>query len=64
VTAEPQKKIKWDCNAHFSDQNEALSSCMADQSKSITAKSQNQTNIPNAEKVPREKCMYGARCYR
>lgn len=55
------KKIKWDCDAHFSDQIEAI---LPSSPQSPVATSQNQASASNPNRVPREKCMYGDRCYR
>lgn len=54
------KRIKWDCGAHFSDQIEAD----PDDPKSPVAAPQDQASASNPDRVPREKCMYGGRCYR
>lgn len=57
---EPSKKIKWNCGAHFSDQIEDL----PNDSQSPVVTSQNPASASNPDRVPREKCTYGARCYR
>lgn len=65
-TVEPQKKIKWDCAAHLSDQSEAPPSPPEDKPQLIAAAGhrENRASVPSAERVPRDKCMYGNRCYR
>lgn len=55
------KKIKWDCDEHFSDRVEAV---LPNSPRSPVATSQNQASASNPTRVPREKCLYGARCYR
>lgn len=59
TNSEPDKMIKWDCGAHFSDQIEAV---LPNNSQSPVP--QNQASASNPDRVPREKCTYGARCYR
>ncbi|EZA59034.1 Aprataxin and PNK-like factor [Ooceraea biroi] len=65
ATVEPPKKLKWDCAAHFSDRSEAPSSHREGEPQLTSgARRQDQASVPNAERVPREKCTYGGRCYR
>lgn len=58
---ESGKRIKWDCGEHFSDQIETV---LPNDPQSLAAALQNQASASNPDKVPREKCMYGAQCYR
>lgn len=57
---EPSKKIKWNCGAHFSDQIEDP----PNDSQSPVVTPQDQASASNPDRVPREKCVYGTRCYR
>lgn len=61
TNGEPSKKIKWDCDAHFSDEIEAD---VPNNPPSPVATPQDEARASNPDRVPREKCMYGARCYR
>ncbi|XP_018402306.1 PREDICTED: aprataxin and PNK-like factor [Cyphomyrmex costatus] len=62
TNGESGKKIKWDCDVHINDQiGEVLSH--NPQSPSVAAP-QDRPSASNPGRVPREKCMYGARCYR
>ncbi|KAL6256197.1 hypothetical protein P5V15_012313 [Pogonomyrmex californicus] len=64
TNVEPGKRIKWDCDTHFSDQIEAASSNNPRSPRSSVATSPNLASASNPDRVPREKCMYGVRCYR
>ncbi|XP_011872244.1 PREDICTED: aprataxin and PNK-like factor isoform X2 [Vollenhovia emeryi] len=61
TNGEPDKRIKWDCGAHFSDR---LDADPPNDSQSPVASPQDQASASNPDRVPRERCMYGARCYR
>ncbi|XP_011265654.1 aprataxin and PNK-like factor isoform X1 [Camponotus floridanus] len=65
---EEGKKIKWDCDTHFSDQIESQASSTQNNPDSPVTLHQNQANGPsnqvNPVRVARERCTYGARCYR
>lgn len=61
ATNDGGKRIKWDCGAHFSDQVEEV---VPNDSQSPVASPQNQARASNPDRVPREKCLYGTRCYR
>ncbi|XP_029170385.1 WD repeat-containing protein 20-like [Nylanderia fulva] len=61
---EAGKKIKLDCNVHFSDQPKIQALPTQNNSHSPVASRQDQTSALNAGRTPREKCMYGGRCYR
>ncbi|XP_020290741.1 aprataxin and PNK-like factor isoform X2 [Pseudomyrmex gracilis] len=58
--AESGKKTKWDRDFHNSDQTEAASPIK--KSPRLSARQEDRT--PSADRVPRDKCMYGSRCYR
>ncbi|XP_018350312.1 PREDICTED: aprataxin and PNK-like factor isoform X1 [Trachymyrmex septentrionalis] len=58
TNGESSKKIKWD--VHVSDQIEEVSS----NNPQSVAVPQNQASTSNSNRVPREKCRYGAQCYR
>lgn len=61
TNGESGKRIKWDCDAHFSDQIEAV---LPNDPQSPAAVRQNQASASNPDRVPREKCVYGVQCYR
>lgn len=64
---ESGKKIKSDCNAHFSDQIEAASASVPvsqNDPQSPIATHRKRKNAPKSDRVPREKCKYGTQCYR
>lgn len=61
TNGESGKKVKWDCDVHVSDQIEEVSS---NNPQSPVAMPQDQASASNLNRVPREKCTYGARCYR
>ncbi|CAL1687189.1 unnamed protein product [Lasius platythorax] len=64
TNVEEGKKIKWDCDAHFSDQTEIRASPTQNNPRSPVASRQDQASALNRARAVREKCMYGARCYR
>lgn len=64
TNVEAAKKIKWDCDPHFSDQTEVRASSTQNNPRSPVALHQDQANALKPARVRREKCMYGTRCYR
>lgn len=64
TNVEAGKKIKWDCDAHFSDQSEIQVLPTQNNARSPVAMHQDKANARNPVKAIREKCKYGARCYR
>lgn len=64
ANVEAEKKIKWDCDAHFSDQTETRASPTQNNPRSPVTSHQDQASALNPARALREKCMYGARCYR
>ncbi|KAG5315664.1 APLF factor, partial [Pseudoatta argentina] len=59
INDESGKKVKWDMNV--SDQIEEVPS---NNPQSPVAMPQDQASTSNSNRVPREKCRYGAQCYR
>lgn len=64
TNVEAEKKIKWDCDAHFNDQTEIQTLPAQNNPNSPVASRQDQASALNVDRTLREKCMYGARCYR
>ncbi|KAM0732162.1 Aprataxin and PNK-like factor [Formica fusca] len=64
INVETGKKIKWDCDAHFSDQTEIQALPTQNNARSPVTLHQDQANARNPVRIVREKCIYGARCYR
>lgn len=68
TNVEGEKKIKWDCDTHFIDQTESRASLTQNSPHSSVTLQQNQangsSNQVNPVRVTRERCVYGARCYR
>jgi hypothetical protein len=64
TNGEPGKKIKWNCGAHFSDQIEAVSPNDPQSPVAAPDQAPDQASASNPDRVPREKCIYGAQCYR
>lgn len=64
TNVEAGKKIKWDCDAHFSDQTEIQVLPTQNNARSPVALHQDKASARNPVRAIREKCIYGARCYR
>jgi len=56
------KRIKWDCDRHFSDEIEGVPP--SNPQSPVAASQDHEASASNPDRVPREKCKYGARCYR
>lgn len=68
INVEAGKKVKLDCDTHFSDETENRASPTQNNSCSPVTLHQDQANASSGQispvRVARERCMYGARCYR